>query len=858
MTLSQTMELCLVLGVFIPLFSFGFLAFWGPALGKPKASFVALAAIGISCVLSTWVLVNWWGMDAAARYAAEAGAYRFHWGDLGGLPITVGVKLDSLTVIMYFMVTFIAFWIHFFSIGYMAGHSDEVDGQSKYHRFFAYLSLFSFSMLGLVISSSLLFLFIFWELVGLCSYLLIGFYFERKYASDAAMKAFITNRVGDFGFIIGLAMVVLYMGTFDLDGAAANFAQQYNQSAVVGFDSSQSLGIFKGLNLSEMLGLEVKEGERPWMLSGIVLATLMGIGLFCGAMGKSAQFPLHVWLPDAMAGPTPVSALIHAATMVAAGVYLVARVFRLLTPDAQFFIAIIGCITLTLTALIALTQTDIKKILAYSTLSQLGYMIFGLGVGAWVAALFHLMTHAFFKAMLFLGSGQVIEGCHHEQEITKMGGLRKKMPVTCWTFFIGVLAIAGFGIPGAHLGLGGYFSKDEILAVAYERHHNIHGDHATDAHSRADREPGVDNAVQLASMNGASSSTLLVTHSNLLAAAAPAARGAAQSGGDAHGDHATGTPEKLKIAGTLPAIPSWMFWCPIIIAYVTPFYMMRCWWLTFMGKPRDHHVYDHAHESPMMYIPLAVLAVGTIFCSYWVFRPLIADAGGTAADASAVVAIDGEAHSMDELPKALRVDAGGAAASTPTMLTLTHGGAHDAHAWLAKYVGFSWIIGMGLAVLLYRRGLEAAAAIKRRLGFIATFVERKYYIDEAYDFCLVMGTRAVGVICMAFDKIVVDGLVNVTAFFTRGLGDFMGRQLDMKVKKTDIGFVDAVANGLANATYELGSAIRRPQNGRIRMYMTMAAGAAAIALLAVLFHEQIDSGLERLRQSLFMAELTGS
>jgi len=173
----------------------------------------------------------------------------------------------------------------------------------------------------------------------------------------------------------------------------------------------------------------------------------MGIGLFCGAMGKSAQFPLHVWLPDAMAGPTPVSALIHAATMVAAGVYLVARVFRLLTPEAQFFIAVIGCITLTITALIAMVQSDIKKVLAYSTLSQLGYMIFGMGVGAWVAALFHLMTHAFFKAMLFLGSGQVIEGCHHEQNIMKMGGLRKKMPVTCWTFFIGVLAIAGFGIP---------------------------------------------------------------------------------------------------------------------------------------------------------------------------------------------------------------------------------------------------------------------------------------------------------------------------------------------------------------------------------------------------------------------------
>jgi len=217
--------------------------------------------------------------------------------------VRIGVKLDSLTVIMFFMVTFVSFWIFVFSVGYMVGHSDEVDGQSKYHRFFCYLSLFGFSMLGLVVSSNLLFLFIFWELVGLCSYLLIGFYFDKKFASDAAMKAFITNRVGDFGFIFGLMMVFFFLRTLDLDQAARAFKDQYHNAT----------GLFAPGYTIDLFGLE---------LSGMTLATAMGIGLFCGAMGKSAQFPLHVWLPDAMAGPTPVSALIHAATMVAAGVYL--------------------------------------------------------------------------------------------------------------------------------------------------------------------------------------------------------------------------------------------------------------------------------------------------------------------------------------------------------------------------------------------------------------------------------------------------------------------------------------------------------------------------------------------------------
>ncbi|MCG8407304.1 MAG: NADH-quinone oxidoreductase subunit L [Phycisphaerales bacterium] len=814
-------ENLLALGVLIPLISFAILAFWGAKIGKPKSSYIACAAIGLSCIMATYVLIGWSGLDAdqKADLTFAAANNQFHWADFGKIPLTVGVKLDSLTVIMFFMVTFIAFWIHFFSVGYMEGHSDEVDGQCKYHRFFAYLSLFCFSMLGLVISSSLLFMFIFWELVGLCSYLLIGFYFDKKFASDASMKAFITNRVGDFGFIVGLALVALYLGTFDLEQAAATFSQQFSASAAAGFDPAHSVGIFKGWNLYEMFGWGTE--TDPMMLSGLGVATLMGIGLFCGAMGKSAQFPLHVWLPDAMAGPTPVSALIHAATMVAAGVYLVARVFRLLTPEAQFFVAVIGCITLTITALIAIVQNDIKKVLAYSTLSQLGYMIFGMGVGAWVAALFHLMTHAFFKAMLFLGSGQVIEGCHHEQNIMKMGGLRKKMPFTCWTFFIGVLAIAGFGIPFAHIGLGGYFSKDEILVVAYERAYNhSHGESSAKHAGENLEKKDAESHVRLASMTDASLSQFSILNSTLAA-----------SGGD--GSHAHGTPEKEKIGATLPHLPKWMFWLPIVIAYVTPFYMMRCWWLTFMGKPRDEHVYEHAHENWKMFVPLVVLAAGTFWCSFSLFRPMIAEAGGVAADAPAVVAIDGVAEELKDLPKN-KLD--------PTMLMVTHGEGltnfNNPHIALGWIVGFAWIIGMGFAWLIYRNGVAVARQIKQvfPLNHLHRWLEQKLYFDHIYDNMLVMGSRVVGTVCYTFDKWIVDGLVNLTGILTRFLGNFTGRQLDMPVKKNDFGLVDAIANGLAALFHDFfGSIIRRPQSGRIRSYVILTAGTAAVVLLLVLF-----------------------
>ena len=352
--------------------------------------------------------------------SASSGESNLTWIAIGDFNATIGVKLDRLSALMLLVVTGVGALIHWYSQGYM-------EGDRSYARYFASLSLFSFSMLGIVLSTNLMQMFIFWELVGVSSYLLIGFWHERPAAADACKKAFITNRLGDFGFLIGIIMVWAAAGSL-------NF----------------------GL-------LEKAMQEQPELLGAS--AGLIGLLLFCGAMGKSAQFPLHVWLPDAMEGPTPVSALIHAATMVAAGVFMLCRIFFLLSPDALSIIAWIGGATALMAAVIALQQDDIKRILAYSTLSQLGYMVMAVGVHAPGAAMFHLTTHAFFKAMLFLGAGSVIHALHHEQNIWKMGGLREKMPATYRTFLIGTLALCG--VPP----LSGFFSKDGILAAAADSHH---------------------------------------------------------------------------------------------------------------------------------------------------------------------------------------------------------------------------------------------------------------------------------------------------------------------------------------------------------------------------------------------------
>jgi NADH-quinone oxidoreductase subunit L len=379
---------------------------------KTVSSTLSVVAVLFSFILSV-IFVGTQGWHPAISEVAV------NWLSVGpSLQVDFGLHFDPLSLGMMLMVTGVATLIHIYSMGYM--HDDP-----SYSRFFACLSLFTFSMLGIVLSNNFLQLFIFWELVGISSYLLIGFWYEKASAADAAKKAFITNRLGDFGFILGILVVWVTLHSL-------KFAELQD--------------ILKG---------------NPAALGG--LATIGGLLIFCGAVGKSAQFPLHVWLPDAMEGPTPVSALIHAATMVAAGVYMLCRVFFLLNNDALQVIAYIGGFTALLAALIAVQQNDIKRILAYSTLSQLGYMVMAVGLHGPTPAMFHLTTHAFFKALLFLGAGSVILGMHHEQDIWNMGALRKKMGATYWTFLAGTLALAG--IPP----LSGFYSKDSILGQAAEQ-----------------------------------------------------------------------------------------------------------------------------------------------------------------------------------------------------------------------------------------------------------------------------------------------------------------------------------------------------------------------------------------------------
>jgi len=402
---------------FLPLASFVFTFLFGKRLGD-NSHWVPIAAVltSFSCALYAFSQV---------KNGHHVNQDLYTWISSGSLSVSVGFLLDELTSVMLIVVTSISSLVHIYSTGYMKGE----DG---YYRFFSYLSLFTFSMLMLVLGNNFLQLFFGWEAVGLSSYLLIGFYYEKKSAADAGKKAFIVNRFGDFGFILGLFLIYASFGTLHYEPIFSNVNQIANQTFT-------------------FLG-------TTWYLP-----TAIALLLFCGAMGKSAQLPLHVWLPDAMEGPTPVSALIHAATMVTAGVFLVARCNPIFTLSmtALNVITIVGSITCLFAATIALTQTDIKRVVAYSTVSQLAYMFIACGVGAYGAGVFHLFTHAYFKALLFLGCGSIILGMHHEQEVKYMGGLKKYMPITYWTFLLASLSISG--VPG----FAGFFSKDEILAMAF-------------------------------------------------------------------------------------------------------------------------------------------------------------------------------------------------------------------------------------------------------------------------------------------------------------------------------------------------------------------------------------------------------
>jgi NADH-quinone oxidoreductase subunit L len=687
-----------------------------------------------------------------------------------GTALTLGFKIDHLNAIMFLMVTFIATLIHVFSMGYMneelqkehEDHQAHVKRRGRYGRFFLYLSLFCFSMLNLILADNLFQVFVSWELVGVCSFLLIGFYYERNSASTAANKAFITNRVGDAGFILGLIIIWSYCGTLnfdeifrqlrppEFDGSTASEMggslirinhldpklqedhgkqEQLHQFQIADREGSHALLIptdhhFHHKHLEDGKTVTMKKLTHhniPVRSIPFWVLTLAGLGIFLGCVGKSAQFPLQVWLPDAMEGPTPVSALIHAATMVAAGVYLVGRVFPIFTLDALMVIAYTGGITLFVAATIAVVQTDIKKVLAYSTVSQLGYMMLALGVGGWAAGLFHLITHAFFKALLFLCSGAVIYGCHHEQDMRKMGGLFWKMPITALTMLVGVLAIAGTPL------FSGWYSKDAILAASF--------------------------------------GFVAAPHNHL---------------------HFL------------------LFLLPLLTAGITTFYMFRMWFMTFTGKPKDHHVAEHAHEPPaMMTIPLVLLAIMSIFVA-WGLPPWEAKSS----------ILEQEVHHAQ--PFAVKAD------FDPEYL---RGQEYHDVVGLAALIVVA--IGVGFALALYYfHSLDPEDARQQAPG-VHTFLMNKWYFDELYSACLVRPALVVGSAFKWFDTVVIDGIIHGLAW------------LAVRVSKIDGWFDSHVVDGLVNLTgrtvYSVGGWFRTFQTGYLRNYVLFLVMGAVAIFVAVWF-----------------------
>ncbi|TLP67732.1 NADH-quinone oxidoreductase subunit L [Parasedimentitalea maritima] len=399
-------------------------------IGEKAAMWTATGMLFLSAFLS-WI--SFLTFDGVTQHIEV-----LRWIESGSLSTSWGIRLDRLTTIMLIVITTVSSLVHLYSFGYMDKDPQWKEGESYKPRFFAYLSFFTFAMLMLVTSDNLVQMFFGWEGVGVASYLLIGFYYRKPTANAAAIKAFVVNRVGDFGFALGI------FGLFFLTDS---------------------------INFNDVFAAAPKlaETQLTFLWTEWNAANLLAFLLFVGAMGKSAQLFLHTWLPDAMEGPTPVSALIHAATMVTAGVFLVCRMSPLMefAPEAMAFVTVVGASTAFFAATVGLVQTDIKRVIAYSTCSQLGYMFVAAGVGMYSAAMFHLLTHAFFKALLFLGAGSVINAMHHEQEMTEYGGLRKKIPFTYWSMMIGTLAITGVGIPLTHIGFAGFLSKDAIIESAY-------------------------------------------------------------------------------------------------------------------------------------------------------------------------------------------------------------------------------------------------------------------------------------------------------------------------------------------------------------------------------------------------------
>ncbi len=721
-----------------PLAAFAIFALLGLAKRSfPRQDLLSTAVMLVALVCSFLLL---------REVVPDPKPHTVNWISLGDVTFAMGFYLDSVTVIMLIVVTLVSSLVHIFSIGYM-------HGDPRYPRFFAYLSLFSFSMLFLVVSDNLLGIYIGWELVGLCSYLLIGFWFEKDSASNACKKAFLTTRVGDVGMFIGMMMLFKEFETLSLYGTDGIFTLIADPARFTG-DTSD-----------------------------IVWLSIAGILIFCGAVGKSAQVPLHTWLPDAMEGPTPVSALIHAATMVAAGVYLTARMFPILTPSSSLVIAYVGGITALVAATIAIVRFDIKRVLAYSTVSQLGYMMLAIGAGSYVAGMFHLTTHAFFKALLFLGSGSVIHAFHamhahhddehangdeHEhddhnlvhahgseippdQDMRNMGGLRRKMP---WTFL--TMLVATLSISGVPFVFSGFWSKDAILGGVLER------------------------AMEWNSVH----------HYVLFVMA-------------------------LGAAG------------------ITAFYMFRLIFMTFFGEPRNQEMHDMAHESPwVMVVPLLVLAILSFpVVNKWWFKegyiqtpsqahlhaPEHAQVGPNTktGDTNFGFSIFGisEAQAAEEK--------GGHDTEHADNAHHGHGPAHTIAMVLSIIVAS---LGILLSWLFYHRRRFSAESVATKFSPVYNLFWNKYYFDEFYDGVLVALTVWKSRLFAQFDGSIVDGIVNGVGTITRQIfAAFIGF-FDNRV-------VDGIVNRVAEVTWAAGGRIRRIQTGAIQTYLFVVLGGIVLIIL---------------------------
>ncbi len=672
-----------------------------------------------------------------------------------GLRVDVTLRADPLTSMMQMMVSGISLFVAVFAAGYMKG-------DRGYWRFFTYIALFVFSMLMLVSVSSFLLLFVFWEAVGVCSYLLIGFWYQRPSAAAAGMKAFLVNRVGDFGFTLAIFLIWLHYGTLDfhdvaLEQTAAGAVAvtdpvQVAQLAADAADGSNRVEIVDGV-----LGRRrIASGTWVGGTAGLAICLL----LMWGACGKSAQFPLHVWLPDAMEGPTPVSALIHAATMVTAGVYLIVRCSPLFvaTPTAQLIVAVVGGFTALLAALIALTQYDLKRVLAYSTVSQLGYMFLGVGAASLAgitAGMFHLLTHAFFKALLFLGAGSVMHAMGNVIDMRKFGGLRRLMPYTHATFLIGALALAGI------FPLSGFWSKDAIMGAVHDRIHHL--EHA--------------------------------------------------AAGEAHGDDAPAAGEDAGEA----ALHLWhakvyrlLYYAGMITVWLTAFYTFRAVFMTFYGKERvPEEAGHHAHESPpSMVVPLVVLATGAAVVGLLLDRSMVDGTHPFAQWIAGTPSLSLPALAESSQPGQFHM----AIASVSTLIALIgiglaahlYLGPRDEVRWLKSFLDLEWFARLSSIDWLLRFRTQGAwgaverAARRAGLGwfldglwmvlFVVLLVlatpllvlrwlspyrlsYHKFYFDEVYTWLIVRPMSLLAAFSAWFDRTVIDALVDWVGWVPRAIGN---------------------------------------------------------------------------------------